>query len=149
MGQANFWEDQDAAQKTVATLKTVKAQTEPLRKVMEQFEEARLAYEMAKEEGDQDLLEEADDTTAPCNALGLVGNCGQVKGKDAVINVNSGGKFRSRPVHLCFCRIGHKAAYENPRRIRTATMCHRSQRVFGAITKLQLRSALRGDKRAP
>ena len=61
MGAADFWDDQDEAQKTVATLKTVKAQIEPLRKTIRAFEDAKLAYEMSREEGDAGLLEEADE----------------------------------------------------------------------------------------
>ncbi len=60
MGAADFWDDQDAAQKTVAEMKTVKAQISGLRDVIEDFENATLAYEMSREEGDDDLLEEAD-----------------------------------------------------------------------------------------
>ncbi len=62
MGAADFWDDQDAAQKTVAQMKSVKAQTEPLRLVMEDFEDAKVAYEMAKEGGDDELLAEADES---------------------------------------------------------------------------------------
>ncbi|MEM1329532.1 MAG: peptide chain release factor 2 [Planctomycetota bacterium] len=62
MGAADFWDDQDAAQKIVAELKTIKAQTDPLAQMMTDFEDAKLAYEMSKEEGDADLLTEADES---------------------------------------------------------------------------------------
>ncbi|MEM9065708.1 MAG: peptide chain release factor 2 [Planctomycetota bacterium] len=62
MGAADFWDDQEAAQKTVSEMKTVKAQTEPLKKVIAAFEDAQVAYEMAKEGSDNDLLSEADES---------------------------------------------------------------------------------------
>ena len=61
MGSTDFWDDQDAAQKVVSELKTIKAQTEPIKAVTESFEDAKLAYEMAKEADDNDLLVEADE----------------------------------------------------------------------------------------
>ncbi len=62
MGQADFWDDQKKANEIVAELKLIKAQTDPIYKVSEDFENAKLAYEMSKEEGDSDLLTEADQT---------------------------------------------------------------------------------------
>ena len=61
MGAADFWDSQENAKKIVSELKTIKAQTEPLSVVVEDFENAKLAFEMAKEAGDQALLEEADE----------------------------------------------------------------------------------------
>jgi len=61
MGATDFWDDQERAKKVVSELKLIKAQTEPVRKVMEDFENAKLAYEMSREEGDEDLLNEADE----------------------------------------------------------------------------------------
>jgi len=61
MGDAGFWDDQDEAKKTVAKLKTTKAQVEPLRGVIEDFDDAKVAYELAKEAGDGELLTEADE----------------------------------------------------------------------------------------
>jgi peptide chain release factor 2 len=60
MGATDFWDNPDEAKKVVGKLKLVKAQTDPLRKVIDDFENAKLAYEMSREEGDQDLLKEAD-----------------------------------------------------------------------------------------
>ena len=60
MGQADFWDDQDKAQATVSEMKLVKAQIGPLRLAIDQFENAKLAYEMSREEGDEELLKEAD-----------------------------------------------------------------------------------------
>ncbi len=61
MNAADFWDDQDNAKKVVGELKRVKAQIAPLTKVTEDFEEAKLAYEMSKEADDEDLLAEADE----------------------------------------------------------------------------------------
>jgi peptide chain release factor 2 len=60
MGEADFWDNQDKARKTVAQLKTLKAQVEPLRNVIAGFEDAKLGYEMSREAGDKELLAEAD-----------------------------------------------------------------------------------------
>lgn len=61
MNAADFWNNQEVAKKTVSQLKTLKSQIEPLGKVMKDFEDARVGYEMAKEAGDKDLLAEADE----------------------------------------------------------------------------------------
>lgn len=62
MGAPGFWDRPEAAKPTVAELKTLKASVEPLTQVMRSFEDAKVAYEMAKEAGDKDLLAEADET---------------------------------------------------------------------------------------
>ena len=61
MESASFWDNQDAAQKVVAELKLIKAQIEPVEKALESLEDAKVAYEMGKEEGDNDLITEADE----------------------------------------------------------------------------------------
>jgi peptide chain release factor 2 len=61
MEQADFWNNQKQAQQTVADMKTLKAQVEPLKAAIADFEDAKLAYEMAKESDDKALLKEADD----------------------------------------------------------------------------------------
>ena len=61
MNAADFWDNQENAKKVVAEMKQVKAQIGTLRTTIEDFEEAKLAYEMSKEENDQDLLKEADE----------------------------------------------------------------------------------------
>ena len=61
MNAADFWDDQEEAQKTVAEMKRLKAQTEPLREVIAGFEEAKVAFEMSREAGDEELLAEADE----------------------------------------------------------------------------------------
>lgn len=60
MGAADFWDNQEKAQQTVAALKTLKAQVDPLSDIIDAFENAQLAYEMARESDDADLLKEAD-----------------------------------------------------------------------------------------
>jgi peptide chain release factor 2 len=60
MGATDFWDSQEKAKAVVARLKILKAQTEPLSKVIADFDDAKLAYEMSREEGDDELLEEAD-----------------------------------------------------------------------------------------
>ncbi len=62
MGAPDFWDNQDRAREIVDELKRVKAQVEPLRKVIEDFEDAKVAYEMARESGDEELLVEADES---------------------------------------------------------------------------------------
>lgn len=62
MNADGFWNDQARAKKIVGELKLVKAQVSPIRQLSEELEEARLAYEMSREAGDQDLLAEADET---------------------------------------------------------------------------------------
>jgi peptide chain release factor 2 len=60
MNEVDFWGDQQAAQKTIGEYKVLKAQTEGLEKVIADFEDAKIAYELAREESDAELLEEAD-----------------------------------------------------------------------------------------
>lgn len=66
MEQADFWNSQAQANKTVAELKAINNQIEPLEAAMRQLDDARAAYDMAKEAGtasqpDPELLKEADD----------------------------------------------------------------------------------------
>jgi len=61
MSSADFWDDQEKAQKTVSDLKVIKAQTQPLAEVESELEDAKVALELAKESGDDDLLQEADE----------------------------------------------------------------------------------------
>ncbi|MEM9082385.1 MAG: peptide chain release factor 2 [Planctomycetota bacterium] len=62
MNSDGFWDDQTEAQKVVGELKQIKAQTEPVGELISLHEDAKLAYEMSREEGDQDMLVEADET---------------------------------------------------------------------------------------
>lgn len=60
MNDADFWSDQEAAQKTIAKFKLAKAQTEGLEAVLTEFEDVQVGYELAREAGDAELLEEVD-----------------------------------------------------------------------------------------
>ena len=59
MESADFWDNPKAAQNTVAQLKSLRARYEPLKGVVSDFEEAKLAYEMA-------LLKRLADQAAVC-----------------------------------------------------------------------------------
>jgi peptide chain release factor 2 len=61
MNDGNLWDNQKEAQRVIAELKVVRAQTEPLETAIGEFEDAKVAYELAKEAGDADLLAEADE----------------------------------------------------------------------------------------
>jgi len=61
MGSEAFWNSQERAKKVVAQVKALKAQIDPLTGVAKDFEDAKLAYSMAREVGDKDLLSEADE----------------------------------------------------------------------------------------
>jgi len=61
MGAMDFWDNQTKANETVTELKLIKAQTDPIKQVTEDFENATLAYEMSREDGDEELLKEADE----------------------------------------------------------------------------------------
>ena len=61
MGAMDFWDNQDKANEVVSELKLIKAQTDPIKDVTEDFENATLAYEMSREDNDEDLLKEADE----------------------------------------------------------------------------------------
>jgi len=61
MNDASFWDRQDVAKKIVAEVRAIKAQIDPLRGVMKDFEDAKTAYEFYKETGEKDLLTEADE----------------------------------------------------------------------------------------
>lgn len=60
MNQADFWNDQESARKTIEQFKVVKAQTEPLEQIIQMMGDVTVGLELAKEAGDADLLEEAD-----------------------------------------------------------------------------------------
>lgn len=62
MGSEGLWDNPEAARAVVGELKALKAQVEPLRGVIRDFEDAKVAFEMARESGDEDLLREADES---------------------------------------------------------------------------------------
>ncbi len=62
MAAEDFWTNQSEAKKVVGQAKVLKAQTEPLRGIMRDFEDAKVAYEMSRDGGgDKVLLAEADE----------------------------------------------------------------------------------------
>ena len=61
MNAPDFWENQTAAQKVIDEYKVLKAQTEDLENVISDFEDAQVGYDLAKEAGDDDLLQEVDE----------------------------------------------------------------------------------------
>lgn len=61
MGAEGFWDNPGHARKVVDLVKTLKAQVEPLGAAIAALDDAKTAYEMAKETGDKDFLAEADD----------------------------------------------------------------------------------------
>ncbi|MAT82540.1 MAG: peptide chain release factor 2 [Phycisphaerae bacterium] len=61
MNEADFWNNQEAAQKVISEFKLLKAQTEGLEAVIGEFEDAQVGYELAKEAGDDELLTEVDE----------------------------------------------------------------------------------------
>ena len=60
MSAADFWLDQDKAQKIVDELKTLKAMVTPVEKVSARIDDAVLLWEMAEEADDQDTRQEVD-----------------------------------------------------------------------------------------
>jgi peptide chain release factor 2 len=61
MNEPDFWSNPEDAQKTIAEYKLLKAQTQSLGEAIDQFENASVAYELAREEGDKEMLGEADE----------------------------------------------------------------------------------------
>ncbi len=61
MESATFWDRPSEAQKVVAQLKSLRARFDPLKQVISDFEDAKTAYDMARESNDKDLLAEADE----------------------------------------------------------------------------------------
>lgn len=62
MEAPDFWNSQQAAQRTINELKICKVQIEPLEVVMKGFEDAQVGYQMAKEANDAELLAEIDES---------------------------------------------------------------------------------------
>ena len=61
MNAADFWDNQEAAQKVIDEYKLLKAQTEGLEAVIGSFDDVNVGLELAKEADDSELLEEADE----------------------------------------------------------------------------------------
>ena len=52
MNKPGFWDDPERARKLVGELKTLRAQVEPLRALLEQLEDAHVLLELADEQND-------------------------------------------------------------------------------------------------
>ncbi|GAA0368229.1 peptide chain release factor 2 [Bacillus horti] len=59
MAQPEFWNDQEAAQKTINESNALKASVDRYNKMAGEYEDVLVMLELAKEEGDESLLEEA------------------------------------------------------------------------------------------
>ncbi|HPY78459.1 MAG TPA: PCRF domain-containing protein, partial [Anaerohalosphaeraceae bacterium] len=62
MNRPGFWDNAEAAQKTVSQLKTIKAQLDPLEKAYKQLEDAVLFWEMGQAENDTQTKQEVADS---------------------------------------------------------------------------------------
>ena len=60
MNATDFWNDRVQAQRVIQSYQQLKAQTEDLGNVITLFEDAKVGYELAREENDEDLLAETD-----------------------------------------------------------------------------------------
>jgi peptide chain release factor 2 len=68
MGEPTFWNDQDKANAVVTELKSIKAQIDPVTKVNQRIEDARLLWDMADEADDPDTYREVDAQIDPLQA---------------------------------------------------------------------------------
>jgi len=60
MGEAGFWDNQEAAKPVINELKLLKSQIDPLEAILRGIDDVRALYELADEAGDADSLAEAD-----------------------------------------------------------------------------------------
>jgi peptide chain release factor 2 len=61
MNGVDFWSAPKAAKQTIEEFKLLRAQTDDLAKVITEFEDAKVGYELAREANDKELLAEVDD----------------------------------------------------------------------------------------
>jgi peptide chain release factor 2 len=64
MGETNFWDNPDAAKSTVAELKTIKGQIDPVLALLRELDDVRAMYELGAEADDKETLAEADKALA-------------------------------------------------------------------------------------
>ncbi len=64
MGEAGFWDNQDAAKGVVSEMKMIKALVDPLEDLFSAVNDIRAMYELGQEAGDQETIEEADQALA-------------------------------------------------------------------------------------
>lgn len=70
MGQADFWNNQEKAKLVVAEMKILKAQVEPIQKIIADIEDVKALVELAEEADDQASMEEADQLLTQLEARG-------------------------------------------------------------------------------
>lgn len=61
MNAPDFWNSQKAAKQTIEDFKLIRSQTDDLGKVITDFDDARVGYQLAREAHDQELLTEIDE----------------------------------------------------------------------------------------
>lgn len=64
MGEAGFWDNQDAAKAVVSEMKLIKALVDPIEELHRNVNDIRAMYELGQEAGDTDTLNEADQALA-------------------------------------------------------------------------------------
>ena len=70
MGEAGFWDNQEAAKPVIGELKLLKSQIDPLEAILKGIDDVRALYELAEEAGDADSLAEADKMLADLETKG-------------------------------------------------------------------------------
>src|SRR3954468_6694570 len=60
MEAADFWQNQERAQPIVTELKSLKAQTEPIEKILREIDDVKALYELGAEAGHEPSIEEAE-----------------------------------------------------------------------------------------
>src|SRR5689334_1425132 len=60
MGEPGFWDNQERAKGVVTEVKVLKAQVEPVEKVLREIEDVRALYQLGAEADDKESLVEAD-----------------------------------------------------------------------------------------
>lgn len=60
MGQPGFWDRPESAKSIVVELKTIKAQIEPVERVLRELDDVRALYQLGTEAGDEESIAEAD-----------------------------------------------------------------------------------------
>ena len=65
MGEADFWNNSEAAKIVVSEMKVLKAQIDPIEQVLREIDDVKALNELADEAGDQETREEADRQLVP------------------------------------------------------------------------------------
>ena len=70
MGEADFWNNQEAAKGMVAEMKAIKAAIDPVEEILRGLDDAKALYDLGMEAGDADSLAEADRMVADLEQRG-------------------------------------------------------------------------------